>query len=786
MASAVVQIGNGTKMIDPQKPDFDNNPASPKRADFIYHPVDEHARPVLSIITPFFNTGEIFHETAISVFRQSIQQWEWLIINDGSTEPSALEILDGYREKDPRIRVIDHPANLGLSSARNTGFRQARTAFCLLLDSDDLLEPTAAEKWFWFLETHTEYAFVDSYSVCFGDRQYLWQSGFMDAEANLERNRISSILMVRKVVHTQVGGFDENIRGGLEDWEFWIRSAALGFWGTTIPEYLCWIRTRSSHSDRWENLSEAGIDSFRQEFHEKYPQLWAGGFPKPQHVYDLDLERLHEDMPAENRLEKKARKLLMITPWFVAGGAEKFSLDLIKQLVQRGWEISLAATARSDHPWQHLFEGLTPDVFPLSGFLDWADYPRCLRYLIDSRQIDAVLIAGSQEGYRLIPYLLSFFPSLPILDYLHFVTPDWMDGGYPRLSVIYRNMLDLSIVASNLLKDWMTDQGVSEERVRVCTINVDTEYWRPDPEVRQMLRHQLELQEDQTLILYIARLEPQKRPWVFAETMLRLSQPGLPFQALVIGAGVLGHWIEEFIQEHHLQDRIHYLGLLSSEEVRDWMVAGDIIFLPSENEGISAVFFEALACGLAVVGSDVGAQSELVTPECGVLLPLAEESFEVDAFTRALADLIQNPERRQEMGQAGRKRVVQVFPTHKMGDRMASILDDLCRYRASRSLEISTDDLLAISTEQSIASMRARDEVRKLQAKSTQKQKEYLELELAYTKLKFDPPMPAAPARTYFYFTLRQLFYPLYSFLERVSTRSGWLAGLRIASSGCS
>ena len=62
-----------------------------------YLPVDPKARPVVTIITPFFNTGEIFEETAQSVRIQIFQQWEWLIVNDVSTDAGcALRVLDRY------------------------------------------------------------------------------------------------------------------------------------------------------------------------------------------------------------------------------------------------------------------------------------------------------------------------------------------------------------------------------------------------------------------------------------------------------------------------------------------------------------------------------------------------------------------------------------------------------------------------------------------------------------------------------------------------------------------
>jgi hypothetical protein len=58
-------------MIDPANPDFSNTPISPQRPRFDYTPADVLARPALSIVTPFYNTGEIFHETARSVMQQT-------------------------------------------------------------------------------------------------------------------------------------------------------------------------------------------------------------------------------------------------------------------------------------------------------------------------------------------------------------------------------------------------------------------------------------------------------------------------------------------------------------------------------------------------------------------------------------------------------------------------------------------------------------------------------------------------------------------------------------------
>ena len=65
------------------------------------------------------------------------------------------------------------------------------------------------------------------------------------------------------------------------------------------------------------------------------------------------------------------------------------------QLSQRGWEITIATTLGSDNPWQHEFEAITPDVFPMKNFLEYKDFPLFLAYLIQSRQVTSLLLPVS-------------------------------------------------------------------------------------------------------------------------------------------------------------------------------------------------------------------------------------------------------------------------------------------------------------------------------------------------------------------------------------------------------
>ena len=664
-------------MIDPARPDYSNTPASMQRPFFGYGPADPAAPPCASIVTPFYNTGPVFHETAHSVLRQSLQQWEWLIVNDASTDPEALSVLGNYRHCDRRIRVIDLDKNQGPSAARNAGFRETRASYVALLDSDNLLEPTAIEKWLWFLESYPEFSFVKGYSIGFGAQRYLWQEGFHNGSAFLEENWVDTTSLIRKAVHSAVEGYDEAIREGLEDWDFWLRCANAGYWGGTVPEYLDWYRRRPTHSDRWADWDNASRQqTFRARLRQRYPKLWSGAFPQIRLRQQQPLETVPQTLPWENRLRRENRRLLLIVPWLTCGGADKFNLDLLEQLTRRNWEISIAATLDGDSPWLSNFARFTPDIFILRHFLRLVDYPRFIGYLIQSRQIEMVMIASSELSYLLLPYLRAYFPNVTFCDFCHIEEEYWKNGGYPRAAVEYQELLDLNIVSSEHLKEWMVQHGAEPNRVHVCSTNIDPELWRPDSERRVAVRRELGLPKAEPVVLYAGRLCPQKQPRVFAHTMQRLCQRGIRFSALVAGDGPDLEWLRATIKKQGMSAQVHLLGTVANERMRELMAASNIFFLPSQWEGIALSIYEAMACGLVVVAADVGGQRELVTPECGVLVARSDESTEAERYAEVLTELLQHPQRCLECGQLGRRRVSRYFRLEQMGDRMAFLINE--------------------------------------------------------------------------------------------------------------
>lgn len=663
-------------MINPQRPDFENTPVSPQRPEYRYRPAGETPAPLVSIVTPYYNTGAIFHETARSVLQQSFQHWEWLIANDGSTVPEALEVLDHYRSLDPRIRVIDLPRNMGTSAAKNWAIREARTDLIVLLDSDDLLEPTTLEKWFWFLLSYPEWYFVQGWTVAFGANNYLWHRGFCSGREILQENVVDYASMLRREVFEKTGGFNEDMRTGLEDWDLWCKLANAGFWGQTIPEYFKWYRTRENHSEKWEAWQPKRLAEFREVLKERYPRLYEGYFPEIDPVESAENEPIPEEIPCENALAKDRKRLLLLIPWMVTGGADKFNIELVKYLTGQGWDVSVVTTKPSENEWAYEYGRYTGDIFSLPNFLRLRDYPRFLRYFIQSRRFDAVMITNCELGYLLLPFIRAQFPDLPVLDFNHAEAEDWKSGGYPRLTLTFQHYLDTIGVSSLYLKDWLVERGADARKIETCYVNVDTDLFAPSPENRRRVRAGMGLAEDLPVILYAARIDIEKQPRVFARVIQRVAASHDRFHVLVAGDGPDLPWLRSFVQENGLEERVSLLGAVPRPRMVELMQASDILFLPSLREGIALVLFEAMASGMCVVGADVGGQKELVTPECGYLVCRSDDpEEEVERYAAVLEDLLANPERIATMGRAGRERVVENFRLEDMGRRMCEILD---------------------------------------------------------------------------------------------------------------
>ena len=193
-----------------------------------------HADPQVSVVIPCYNGGRFIDQVLGSLARQTFRNFETIIVNDGSTEQATREKLASL---DPSVRVINQD-NKGLSGARNAGIAAARSDLVLVLDCDDEILPSyLAETVPVLRAAPPDVAMVFTHTQLGGSASGTGRRYF-DPFVLLFANPLPSCVMMRKQCYEAVGGYDESMREGYEDWEFYLRLGLMGYRGIEIPKPL--------------------------------------------------------------------------------------------------------------------------------------------------------------------------------------------------------------------------------------------------------------------------------------------------------------------------------------------------------------------------------------------------------------------------------------------------------------------------------------------------------------------------------------------------------------------
>ena len=664
--------------------------------------------PVVSIISSFFNAHHYFEETYQSVVNQTFQNFEWIIVDDCSTDIEAITLFKSLSKRSPKIKTFYHQYNQGLAAGRNTAISYANGHYLFFLDLDDILDPTYIEKCVLFLENNPEFSFVNSYSVGFQAQEYWWTHGFDKPSRFFEQNWVTCLLLYRTADFKELDGFDEQLRF-YEDWERWLKAISNHQKGWTIPEYLnCYRRTKSgllasssnniTEQKRITNLIQSRYQDFFTEKNLKDLSI-NRLFP-----FDVNLTKINFEV--KNLLDRKpsGKRIICFFPWLEIGGADKFNLDLVTLLANREYEITIVTTLKSDHPWHHYFYSVTADIFHLPNFLHDSHWLAFTRYIIESRQIDVILISNCYIAYYFLPILRAEFPSIAFVDYTHIYDLGWRGNGYPRISCKFSEFIDYQIVSSNHLAEFYQNiKWQKPNKLKLCYTNVNIDKWVFNSERRKGMRLNLGITDERILLLFPARIVSQKRPLFLVDIVKNLVSESLPISVITLGDGHLLPEMNTKISQLGLDSFFHILPSVSSEKMLDFYSACDILLLPSEYEGISLAIYESMSMQLPVVASDVGGQNELVTPDTGFLIPKGKgDASEVAEYLKVLIPLIKNAELRQKVGLLARERVSEYFSLERMCDNIETIFTEAIQLRQTAPL-VEVD--LAIADEMLILAL---------------------------------------------------------------------------------
>lgn len=185
--------------------------------------------PEVSIVMPVCNGGETVQAAIESIQHQTFHDWEFIIVDDGSTDNTA-DILKRKSEEDSRIKIIRNKINMGLSASLNRGCKRAKGQLIARMDADDISLPTRLEKQFNFLKEHDEVSVLGTAILAKDDTgKIVGTVSRPSHHKELQQQILYKLpffhptVMMRRTFLEQYGWYDENLLWG-EDYELWSRS----------------------------------------------------------------------------------------------------------------------------------------------------------------------------------------------------------------------------------------------------------------------------------------------------------------------------------------------------------------------------------------------------------------------------------------------------------------------------------------------------------------------------------------------------------------------------------
>jgi len=222
-----------------------------------------HENLKVSVIIPCYNHGAFIDEALDSVLQQSFQDFEIIIINDGSTDPFTISHLRSIDK--PEITVL-HTNNQGLAAARNNGVRAARGEYILPLDADDRIGASYLEKAVSILDQNSRIGIVYCRAQLFGAWNAEWNLPEYSLDEMLVNNIIFCTAFFRKADWEEVGGFDSDMVYGWEDYDFWLALIEKGREVHRIPEILFYYRVSADSMVRSREKKQK-VETFVKIFH---------------------------------------------------------------------------------------------------------------------------------------------------------------------------------------------------------------------------------------------------------------------------------------------------------------------------------------------------------------------------------------------------------------------------------------------------------------------------------------------------------------------------------------
>ncbi len=300
------------------------------------------SNPLVTVLMPVYNGGEYLRLSIESILRQTYRDFEFLIINDCSTD-NSLKIIEAFNDK--RIIIYNNENNLGQTKSLNVGLKLAKGKYIARMDADDMAFSMWLDKLVKYILEHPEYVAVSSYAAVIdglGNPQKILKTpnNFQEVIVNLffgkAMNHVGALL--NKEIILKIGGYNEDFSVA-QDYELWSSLIRMGYQIINIPDILVSVRvhensfgfmeeTKKGLQDTSETITRTvntltslkitRDEAVKMRLFYRFPSsLTSNDFKWVQKMYENIFDNLKDKFKLNSKLLRMRLKRQMLRPYCI-------------------------------------------------------------------------------------------------------------------------------------------------------------------------------------------------------------------------------------------------------------------------------------------------------------------------------------------------------------------------------------------------------------------------------------------------------------------------------------
>lgn len=617
---------------------------------------------LLTVLMPVYNSEKFLKAAIESILNQTYENFEFLIINDGSND-SSLEIINSYKDK--RIRLVNNPKNLGLINTLNLGIELAKGKYIARMDGDDISMPDRLMNQITFLNSNPEVSLVAGQVQLINEDNVDLGYWPEDVQAKTESEIKELLPFTNCIAHPTILIRTEVAKKFLynkkqinnEDWDLWLRLVSSGHKIAKINQPLLKYRIHSNSitfKSNQKNVSKKLLVTQKNYLFEKIKTLRINSFDlkvlsglisNASDVFSFGIFiRLNRSVNKLFRIKipKKIHRLTMLFrfmqimkasenksgiffffPFYHVGGAERVHIDILKTVADKEPWTFITNESENDAFYAGFSKyGKVFDISSFSGKYKWLT-KKIISGKINKTNKALTFGCNSHFYYKLIPFLNK---DVKCIDLLHAFSDkgiaaaeDWslpyVDRLSTRVFISKKAILDLKTQyqENNILPALFDNIQYIANQVEVPEAYFEKE------------------KQEHLKVLYVGRGTNEKRVHLVAEIAKQCSDLKLAIEFELIGN------IKNSI------DSKYYKYLKFSGEIKDPEILvekyrqSDLLLITSSREGFPMVIMEGMANGVVPLSTDVGdISSHVAHDKNGIVVTAKDEAQIVKIFVEGI------------------------------------------------------------------------------------------------------------------------------------------------------